>query len=141
MTLSGGLQRGLNDGAVLRVLPDDMVGGEDAHHGFGILLVEDLRGQADGGGGIALHGLGQNLAGRNTGELLNNDVAQVVVGEDPDALGRDHGGQAIHSGLNERALADHVEHLFGCTLAAARPEACSAPTGEDQSIMMSVHVI
>ncbi len=141
MALAGGLKGGFDDGAVLRVFADDVVGGEDPHHGVGILLLQNLRGQADRGGRVALHGLGENLPGGHVGELLNNGVTQVVIGKDPDAFGGDHGGQAVHRSLNQAALADHVEYLFGGAFPAARPEARSAPTGENQSVVMSVHVI
>ena len=42
-------------------LADHMVGREDAHHRVGVPGLQNLRRQADGGRGIALHGLGQNL--------------------------------------------------------------------------------
>ena len=34
------------------------------------------------------------------------------------------------------ALAHHVEHLLGGALAAPRPEARSAPAGQDQAVVM-----
>src|ERR1035437_2015125 len=137
----GGLQGGPDDGAVRRDLADHVVGGEYAHHRVGVQGVQDLRRQADGGRGVALHGFGQYLIPRNLGDLLNNDVAKVVVGQHPQALGRDQRRQPVHRGLDQAALADHVEHLLGGALAAARPEARTAPSGEDEAVMMAVHVI
>ncbi len=109
----GGLEGCLDDAAVLRNLADHVVGREDAHDGVGVAGVEDLRRQPDGRRGVALHGLGQNLISGDLGKLLNNDVAQVVVGQHPQALGSDQRRQAVHRGLNQAALANHVEHLFG----------------------------
>src|ERR1035441_9786806 len=95
--------------------------------------MEDVGGQADGGCGIALDRFGEHLAGRDFGKLADNLVAQMVVGEDPKAFGRNDGRETFDGGLDQRALPDDVEDLFGGTLAAARPEARAAAAGEDQS--------
>ena len=137
----GGLKGRLDDRPVLRSLADHMVGREDAHHRVGVQGLQNLRRQADRRRGVALHRFRQNLVARDLGELLDDDVAQVVVGQHPEALGGDQRRQAVHRGLNQAALAHHIEHLFGGAPAAARPEARTAPAGEDEAVMMSVHVI
>ncbi len=113
-----------------------MIGGEDAHKSMGIERVEDVGGEADGGGGVALGGLGQDLAAGNFGQLTDDDIAKVVVGEHPDAVGRDEGDEAVDGGLDKGAVADDVEHLLGEALAAARPEAGAASAGEDEGVVV-----
>ena len=71
-----------------------------------------------------------------SGQLLDDVVAQMVVGQHPQALGRNHRRQPVHRRLNQDAVADHVQHLLGGALAAARPEARAAPAGQDQAVMM-----
>ena len=129
----GGFQGGPENGAVPAGLSHHVVGWEHAHHGIGIERAEDVRRQADGGRGVALHGLGQNLIRGNFGKLADDGAAQVRVGQNPHSLGRDHGGQPLHRGLDQGTLPRHIEHLLGGALAAPRPEARSASSGEDQS--------
>jgi len=116
-----------------------VVGGEDAHDGFGIERVQDVGGEADGGGGVALGGLGQHLALGDVGQLAEDGVAEMLVGEDPEALGRNDRSDAVDGGLDEGAVADDVEDLLGGALTAARPEAGAATAGEDEAVMVGVH--
>ena len=100
--------------------------------------MQDVGRQADGRRGVTLRGLRQNLTGRNLRKLPHNLFAQVVVGEHPQALGRDQRGQAIDGVADQRAGAHHVEHLLGGTAPAARPEAGAAPARQDQAIIVRV---
>ena len=93
-------------------------------------------GETDGGSGIALHGLGQNLALGNFGQLLDDLGAQVIVGENPDALGRQHGAQAVDCLLDESAFAEEFQDLLGAGAAAAGPKAGASATGQDQAIIV-----
>ena len=117
-----------------------MIGGKDAHHRIRVGRMQNLRRQADRRRRIALRRFGQHLAGRNLRKLADDFVAQKVVRQDPHAFRRNHGRQTFHGGLDQRAFPNHVEDLFGGALPAARPEARSAPSGEDQTVMMEIHL-
>ena len=97
-----------------------------------------MRGQPDGRRGIALRRLGQNLALRNFRHCLHNLGAQMVIGENPQALGREHGPRTIHRLLNQGPLSEKAEHLFRVRAAAARPEARAAASRKDEAVMASV---
>ena len=75
-------------------------------------------------------------AAGNLRKLAHDLVAQMIVGQDPEALGRDQRPQPVHGRLDQRALAHDVQHLFGNALAAARPEARAAASGQDQSVIV-----
>ena len=47
--------------------------------------------------------------------------------------------QAVHGGLDQRALAENRQHLFGVRAAAARPESRAAAAGQDQAVIMFWH--
>jgi len=49
--------------------------------------------------------LRQDLVLRNLRQLLNDLAAQMIVGENPQMLGRDHRAEAIHRLLDQRSLA------------------------------------
>ena len=95
-----------------------------------------MRGQADGGRGIALRGFGQDLALRNLGQLPHDLGAQMIVGENPMVLRRDHRAQPVHSLLDQRSLPKEAQHLLGVRAPAARPEARTSATGQDQAVVI-----
>ena len=64
-----------------------------------------MRGQTDGGRGVALRRLRQDLVLRNLGQLLDDLAAQMIVGENPQMLGRDHRAKPVHGLLDQRSLA------------------------------------
>ena len=72
-----------------------------------------MRRQADGRRGVALRGLGQDLALWNLGQLPDDLGAQMIVGQNPDALRRDHRAQPIDGLLDQRPLAEESQHLLG----------------------------
>ena len=106
-----------------RGLPDHVVGRKHAHHRVGIDRLQNVRRQADRRRRIALRRLGQNLALGNFGKLLDDLRAQMIVGQNPDALRRKHRAQAIDGLLDQRPVAEEAQDLFGVGAAAARPEA------------------
>ena len=85
---------------------------------------------------IALRRFGQNLLCGTSGKLAHDLVAQVVVGQDPEPFGRDHGASRSTVAWISDPLADDVQHLLRVSAAAARPEARTAPSGEDQSVLI-----
>ena len=135
------LEGRLHDPAVCTGFADHVVGGEDAHDRLRVERVQNMRRQPDGGRGVALRGFGQNLLRRHGRELPDDDVAQVVVGQHPDALRRNHGRQAVHGGLDQGPFSHHVQHLLGGALPAPRPEPRAAAPGENQPVMMCVHSV
>jgi hypothetical protein len=60
----------------------------------------------------------------------------VVVGEDPETIGRDYGAQAFDGVLDEGVVPDNVEDLFGLSAAATGPEARSPPSRQNQPIIV-----
>ena len=76
-------ERGTNESQIARRLRDDVIGRKDAHHRVRVDGLQNVRGQADGGRGVALGRLGQDLVLRDLGQLAHDFVAQVIVGENP----------------------------------------------------------
>ena len=72
------------------------------------MRLQNLRGQTDGGSGVALRGLGQDLALGDFRELAHDLGAQMVVGENPDPLGRQHRPQAVDGLLDQGAVAEEA---------------------------------
>ena len=64
-----GAEGGFEKGGVAGGVADDVVGGEDAEDGTGVEGMKDVRGEADGGRGVALGRFGDDLRGGNRGEL------------------------------------------------------------------------
>ena len=52
--------------------------------------------QPDGRRRVALRGFGQNLRRRNLRKLAHDFVAQVIVRQDPQALGRNERAEAVY---------------------------------------------
>ena len=93
-------------------LGDDVVRGKDAHDGVGIQLADQVGGEADGGGGVALGRFGEDLALGDAGQLLDDLRTQGGIGEHEDALGRQHFPQAVDGLLDEGPVAGEAEHLL-----------------------------
>ena len=71
----------------------------------GSIGLQNVRGQSDGGSGIALRGLGQNLPLGNFGKLADDFLPQMIVGQNPDALRRKHadaGGRRFAGSASDR---------------------------------------
>ena len=116
-----------------------MVGGKDPHHGVVIHGMQNMRRQADGGGRVALRRFGQDLLRRNLGKLGHHGIAEVGVGEHPEALGGDHRRETVHGALDERAPAHDVQYLFGGAFPAPWPEPRAASSGQNHSVIAPVH--
>src|SRR5690606_34174646 len=96
--------------------------------------------QSDTGTGVALHRLGDNLPGRNVGQLLADAQAQDLVGEDPNALGRNQRSEAIDRLLQQRPITHDGQELLGAFRSAPRPETRSTPSSQDHRVeVWSLH--
>ena len=82
-----------------------MIGWKDAHDGVGVDGLKDVRRQTDRRSGIPLGRFGQNLVFGNFGQLAHDFGAEMVVGQNPQALRRNDWTQAIDSLLDQRAVA------------------------------------
>ena len=69
-------------------ITDDVVGGENAEDGVGVNGFEDMGRESDGGGGVSLRRLRDDLMRGDVRQLTHNFIAHEFVGEAPDALGR-----------------------------------------------------
>ena len=98
--------------------------------------MEDLRGQTNGGRRVALGGLGQDLALGDFRELANDLVPQMAVGENPDSLGRQDRPQPVDGLLDQGAVAEQPQDLFGAGPAALGPEAGAPASGQNQTVHM-----
>src|SRR6266478_2351998 len=88
---------------------------------------------------IALRGLRQNLLSWNLRQLLDDFVAQMIVGKNPDSVGWKQWPQPIHSLLNQRTVAAKSQHLFGARPAAARPKSRTSSTSQNQTVVIQDH--
>ncbi len=68
--------------------------------------MQDLGGQTDCRRRVALCRLGQDLALGDFGELANDLVPQMAVGEYPDSLGRQDRTQPVDGLLDQGAVAE-----------------------------------
>ena len=111
-----------------------MIGRENAHHGVRIRVMQDLGREPDRRRGVALGGFGENLTLRHAGQLPCDLFAQMLVGQDPDALTGDQLLQPRHGQLDEGVFPQESQHLLGALRAAAGPEPCAAPACEDKRV-------
>src|SRR5262245_39179468 len=65
----------------------------------------------------------------------------MIVGEDPEALGRQNGTQSIDGLLDEASLAKKIQNLLGAGAPAARPEPRSAAACQNQAIVVGLRHI
>ena len=68
--------------------------------------MENLRGQTNRRRRIALSGFSQNLALGDLRKLANDLVPQMLVGKNPDSLGRQNRTQPIDGLLDQGAVAE-----------------------------------
>ena len=79
-------------------------------------------------------GLGDDLLLLQLLQLANDRVAQIFVGDDPELLRLGQRLQALDRLLDHALLAVERQQLLGHALAAQRPEARAASTGENDGI-------
>ncbi len=113
---------------------NQMVGWKDSEDRAGLERMQDMSGETDGGSGVALRGLREDLLFGNFRKLLNDFAPQMIVGENPDSFGRQHRFQPVHGLLNQGAIAHETEDLLGVFSSATRPKARTAASGENQPV-------
>jgi len=113
-----------------------MIGREDAEDGTRVEGLEHVAGEAYGGGGVTLCGLGEDLALGDFRELAGDFILEKFVGEDPDTLRRKKGPETVYGLLDEAAFTKEVEDLLGLGLATAGPETGATAAGEDEAVIV-----
>jgi len=78
-----GLESGTQQTNVFPRLGDHVIRRKDSHQSIGIDRLQNMRGEPDGGSGVALRRLGQNLALGNLRQLLHDLGTQLGAGENP----------------------------------------------------------
>ena len=116
-----------------------MIGREDAHNGIRVRFVQYVRGKRDTWRCIPLRRLSKDLLPRDVAQLLPNLRLQQFVGNYPDVGRLEHAAEAIDCLLNQAALAEELENLFGASLPAAWPKPRTAPAGHDKPVSVIAH--
>ena len=98
----------------------------------------EIRGQPDRRGGIASDWLCQHVSFRQLRELLDDRRAEIVVGDDPEFLGRRERQEARDRLLDHGLLAVEREQLLGPFFPAERPETRAPASGENHGIEVGV---
>jgi len=123
----GGTEGALEGGAVL----DEVIGGEDDHGGAVIPEGDPAGAEGDGGGGIALGGLRDDVFGRKAcGEGADGGFL-VLIGEDEDVIALDEAIEAVNGLLQKGGGGEEGEELFGTVPAGKGPEAFAGAAGEN----------
>src|SRR5208282_2468898 len=133
-TTRGDIESGAEDAAEAFGIGDEMIGGEDGHEGLRIVMDEVESGESDGRGGVASHGLGQDVGGGAAGDHFSHGAYLLGNGDRPEARIGNYGEQAFDGLLEHGGAADDIQELFGRAHAAARPEAGAAATGENDGV-------
>ena len=90
--------------------------------------------EGDGGRGVALGGLGEDVFRREHGGERADGILLQGIGENQDVFQRNQPVEAADGLLQQRSVAEKIEELFGLVIAAERPEAGAGASGEDQGV-------
>ena len=130
----GGGQRVLHDGLEGGHVGDELIGGEHDHEGVGIPRGDESDTEGDGGRGVALGGLRENVLGRqHAGDLADRGFL-LGIGQDQDVLPRDQAVEPADGLLQQGLLAEELEKLLGPGIPAEGPEAGAGAAGEDEGV-------
>ena len=89
------------------------------------------------GGGVELHGLGQNVGLGHFGQLLAHKGHIALVGGYVYVVGGDKTGKAVEGLLQQgAACAEEVDKLFGQLLLTCGPQAASNTTGQNDTVVL-----
>ncbi len=113
---------------------DDVVGRHHDHGPIPILARDDARGQPHAWGRVAWAGLGDDVGGRQVGELGPRRLGLVRPGDDHDAVGGHQVLDPRHGLLEHRRLARQTQQLFGPVAAALGPEPGAAAARHDDRV-------
>jgi len=109
-------------------IADQMVGRDDAHNRFGAVAAgEHGGGEGEAGGGIAGHGLRQEILGGKVGQERAQRRHERGAGHNVDVTALDDARGALDGFLEHRAAARESQHLLGAQAAAQRPERSPDP--------------
>ena len=131
LTAGGQLDAGANDLGEAGQIADDVVRGKDADDGVGCGGLEQKRSQRARWRGVACGRLAEDVGSRDLRQLTSDRLVEQRVGDDPDVVCRGERQQTVEGLLDHGAVPVKGEHLLGTSLAAARPEACTAAAGQD----------
>src|ERR1019366_456110 len=113
---------------------DHVIGGKHSDDCGGVAPLQQKGSQSNCWSGIPSHGLGNDLLLGKTLKLSHNGGTQVLVGDDPELSRLRQERQPFDGFLDHAFLAVQRQQLLGHPLAAQRPEASAASTGENDGI-------
>ena len=100
LPFTGGLERGLQQADIVARLGDNVIGGKHAHHGVGIERRRICAARPIAGAVLRCAGSAR-IWRRHFRKLRDDFRAQMMIGQNPDALGRKHRPQPIDGLLDE----------------------------------------
>ena len=112
----------------------ELVGGQHHHHRIRVARGNETDTQRDGGGGVALGRLRENVFRWQHGGDFTNGIDLKGVRQDQDVFERHETFQSADGLLQQGAVAEKIEQLLGLIVAAQRPKAGSRSAGEDQCV-------
>ena len=130
----GGFQGIVHDGVIGIGIADELVGGEDHHHGIRIASGDQADSEGYGGGGVALGGLCEDVFRWQHGGDLAHGLYLLGVGEDEDVFERDQAFETADGLLEQGAGAEEIEKLLWFVVATERPKTGAGSTGENESV-------
>lgn len=124
-------KRSAKYGAISCDVCDIGVGRKDCHQGVAMFVGEVNCGEGDGRGSVAAGGLDENVRSGDAGNLAACRSGLSGISYDPTmAFGKNR--DEARDGFAQHGLtARNVQELLGRMSAAARPEACSAASGQE----------
>ena len=90
-----------------------MIGRQHGHDAGGGARADQRRAEGDGGAGVAADRLGNDIFLGQLRQLFAHLGRLDLVGDDEDVLARHQGQHAVHRLLQEGAVAEQGEELFG----------------------------
>ena len=87
-------------------------------------------GEADGCGGVAADGFGENVRRGNAAQFAADGGGLFDVSDGPEIARREKRSETRDCLAQHGFVAGDIQKLFGRARAAARPEACAASAGE-----------
>src|SRR3990170_7644147 len=116
-------------------VPDVVIRRQARHPALRVAPVQRNRRQPHYGGRASGRGLDQEVVPRHFGRLRSQIVGLILGGDHPDALGREDRQNAIHRKLEQGALAEEAQRLFGPPSTGDGPKTSApAPRHDDRML-------
>ena len=117
--------------------------GRGHHHiGRGVILTDAPAGSGDAGCRVAGSGLGQDMVGRNVGQLLTDNLDVGGIGHHPEVPHRADALEAVDGELNQRPPATQdVYELLRVLGRAQRPESAAYTPRHDYYVVVSHYML